>query len=89
MALLDGWIQGLEPSAPHDLKLTARLSPAVATAFARSYVGLDATELDEAVVVLGHALAQQIPDLHRRFDLNRPMTTDLSAVALVTGRQVA
>lgn len=89
MARLDSWIQGFEPSAPFALKLAARLSPAVMAAFARSYVGLTATDLDEAVVALGHALAEQIPELHQKFELNRPLTTDLAAVALVTGRLVA
>jgi len=89
MARLDGWLQDFEPSVPHDLKLTTRLSPALTTAFARPYVGLNATELDEAVVALGHALAQQIPELHRKFELNRPMIADLAAVELVTERQVA
>lgn len=89
MAQLDGWIHGLEPSAPHDLKWATRLSPALMTAFERSYVGLSATELDEAAVGLGRALAQQIPELHQKFELNRSLTTDLFAVELVTGRQVA
>jgi hypothetical protein len=88
MARLEGWIQGFEPSAPHELKWATRLSPALMTAFARSYVGLNATELNEAVVALGRTLARQIPELHRKFELNRPMATDLSAVGLVTGRQV-
>lgn len=89
MAQLDGWIQTLEPSAPHDLKWAARLSPALVTAFERSYVGLNATELDEAAVGLGRALAQQISELHQKFELNRLLTTDLFAVELVTRRQVA
>lgn len=86
---LEGWIQGFDPSAPHHLKLAARLSPDLASAFARSYVGLNAADLDDAVVALSNALAQQIPELHRKFELNRLLTSDLSAVELVAGRQVA
>ena len=89
MARLDGWILGLEPAAPPDLKLAARLSPDLTTAFARSYVGLNATALDDAVVALADALARQIPELHRRFGLKRPLAADLSAAELVTGRHVA
>lgn len=89
MARLDGWIRGVEPSAPQDLKLAARLSPDLANAFARSYVGLRAADIDDAVVTLSNALAQQIPELHRKFELNRLLTADLSAVDLVTRRQVA
>ena len=89
MARLDGWIQGLEPSAPHDLQWAARLSPALAEAFARSYVGLSAPDLDDAVVALSIALAQQISELHRMFELNRPVAADLLAIELVAGRQVA
>ena len=60
-----------------------------ANAFERSYVGLNAADIDDAVVVLGHTLAEQIPDLHRTFALGRPLTSDLSAVDLVIRRQVA
>lgn len=88
MTRLDGWIHGFEPSAPQDLKLAVRVSPALASAFARSYVGLNASDIDDAVVALGHALAQQIPELHRKFELNRPLAADLFAVDLVTKRQV-
>jgi hypothetical protein len=89
MARLDGWIQGLEPSAPHDLKRAARIGPALTTALARSYVGLNANALDEAVVSLGHVLTQQIQTLHSKFELDRSLATDLVAVELVTGRAVA
>ena len=89
LARLDLWIQEVEPSAPHDLKLAVRLSPALANAFARSYVGLKATELDDAAVALSHVLAQQIPELHRKFGLNRPLAADIAAVELVTERHVA
>jgi predicted nucleotidyltransferase len=85
MAQLDGWMQ----DAPRDFKWAARLSPALVTAFERSYVRLDAAELDEAAVGLGRVLAQQIPELHQKFELKRPLTTDLFAVELVTGRHVA
>jgi predicted nucleotidyltransferase len=88
MARLDFWIQGFEPSAPHDLKWAVRLSPALTDAFARSYVGLDADEVDDAVVALGQVLAQQIRELHRKVELNRNLATDLGAVELVTRRQV-
>jgi len=87
MAQLDGWMHDDEPSAPRDLKWAARLSPDLVTAFERSYVRLNATELDEAAVGLGRVLARQIPELHRRFDLRRPLATDMAAVELVTGRQ--
>lgn len=89
MVQLDGWIQGLAPSSPHDLKAFSRVSPAMSNALASSYVGLSAADLDDAAVVLGEVLTQQIPELHRKFQLNRPLSSDLSAVALVTGRQVA
>lgn len=49
---------------------------------------MNATELDDAVVALSHVLAQQIPELHRKFELNRPLATDTAAAELVTGRQV-
>ena len=65
MTRLDAWIQGFEPSAPWDLKPAARVSPALANAFERSYVGLNAADIDDAVVALSNALAQQIPPLHR------------------------
>jgi predicted nucleotidyltransferase len=89
LARLDGWIQGFTPSAPHDLKLAARIGPDLTQALARSYVGLNATALDEAVVSLGHVLAQQIQELHRRTELHRSLATDMAAVELVTGRAVA
>jgi len=89
MARLDAWIHGIEPSVPHDLKQAARFSPALAKAFARSYVGLNASDIDDAVVALSNALAEQIPELHRKFELNRPLANDLFAIDLVTKRQVA
>ena len=89
MVRLDGWIQGLAPSSSHDLKLSSRLSPTLANALTLSYVGLNAADLDDGVVALSEVLRQQIRELHRKFQLNRPLTSDLSAVDLVTGRQVA
>lgn len=89
MARIDGWIQGLEPSAPHDLKSATRLSPTLADAFARAYGGLNAADLDDAVVGLCKILAQQIDELHRRVELNRPLASDLAAVQLVAARQIA
>jgi predicted nucleotidyltransferase len=88
MTQLDAWIQGFEPSAPQALKLATRLSPALANALERSYVGLNAAKIDDAVVGLSGALAAQIPELHRKFELNRPLTTDLYAVELVTNHRV-
>ncbi len=49
-------------------------------ALAQSYVGLDATEIDRVVVALGSVLAEQIADLHERFELTRSRATDLAAV---------
>jgi predicted nucleotidyltransferase len=89
MTRLDAWIQGFEPSAPPDLKLAARLSPTLAHVFERSYVGLNAADIDDAVVGLSTALTQQISELHRQFELNRPLTFDMAAVDLVTTRQIA
>jgi hypothetical protein len=89
MARLDAWIQGLEPAVPQDLKLAARVSPALAQALERSYVGLNADELDRAVIGLSAVLAQQIPELHKKFVWNRSLTTDLQAVELVMKGQVA
>jgi hypothetical protein len=40
----------------------------------RSYVGLNAADLDDAVVALSNVLAQQIPELNRKFGLNRPLS---------------
>ena len=89
MARLDGWLQGFEAAVALALKLASRLRPALREVFARSYVGLDAIELDQAVVALGQALTQQIPQLHQKFDLGRSLDADLLAVELVTQRQVA
>jgi hypothetical protein len=89
MTRLDAWIQGFEPSVPHDLKLGARIGPSLAQALERSYVGLNPDEIDRAVVDLSAVLAQQVAELHRKFDLKRPLTGDLQAVDVVTRRQVA
>jgi predicted nucleotidyltransferase len=89
MTRLDLWIQSVEPAAPQDLKLERRVTPALLEALKQSYVVLDASEIDRAVVALGGVLATQIVELHERFDLRRSRVTDLDAVALVTTRQVA
>jgi hypothetical protein len=89
MTRLDAWLQGFEPSVPQDLKLAARLSPTLAKALERSYVGLNAAAIDDAVVALSSALARLIPELHQKFELRRPVTTDVCAVELVMKRQVA
>jgi predicted nucleotidyltransferase len=89
MTRLDVWLQEFEPASSHDLKLACRACPPLLNALAQSYVGLDATEIDRVVVALGSVLAEQIADLHERFELNRSRATDLAAVALVTNRQVA
>lgn len=88
MARLDAWILGFEPAAPHDLKLTERVSSALITALHRSYIGLNAADIDQAVVDLSTVLARQIVDLHDKFDLKRKLATDLSAADLVRERQV-
>jgi predicted nucleotidyltransferase len=89
MTRLDAWIVGFEPSAPHDLKLAACVSAALARALEQSYVGLNAIDIDRAVVGLATVLVEQIPKLHNTFDLKRPLATDLFAADLVMKRQVA
>ncbi len=86
---LDAWLHGFVPSVPQDLKLAGRLSPALGKALERSYVGLNADDIDKAVVDLSEILVQQIPELHRMFDLRRPLETDLYAADLVRTRQIA
>jgi hypothetical protein len=88
MVRLDSWILGREPAAPHDLKLAERVSSALKTALHRSYVGLDANDLDQAVVELSTVLVGQIVDLHNKFELRRQLATDLFAADLVRNRQV-
>jgi predicted nucleotidyltransferase len=89
MTRLDGWLQRVDTRAPQDLKLERRVTPALLEALKQSYVGLDAREIDRAVVALGNVLAAQIAELHERFDLGRSRATDLDALALVTNREVA
>ena len=55
----------------------------------RSYVGLNANDIDTAVVDLCGILVEQIPALHERFALKRTLAMDLSAADLVRNRQVA
>jgi hypothetical protein len=85
---LDSWILGCEPAAPHDLKLAERGSRALTAALHRSYVGLDANDIDQAVVELSAVLAGQIVDLHDKFDLKRPLSADVFAADLVRKRQI-
>lgn len=89
MVHLDGWIHGRETSVPQDLRVAARISPDLLEALGKSYVALAAHDIEEAMVRLGLTLAQQIADLHRRFDLNRPLDADLFAIELVTKKRVA
>jgi hypothetical protein len=56
---------------------------------AHVYVGLNAAEIDDAVVTLGSALAKRIPALHSKFELKRRLTTDMYAVELLTKQRVA
>ena len=86
---LDAWLHGIEPSVPRDLKLAGRLSPALAQALERSYVSLSADDIDGAVVDMSNILVEQIPELHKAFDLKRSLSTDLYALNLVRMRQVA
>lgn len=88
MARLDSWILGFEPVIPRDLKLAERVSSALLTALHRSYVGLDADEIDQAVVELSSVLVGQIVELHNKFNLQRKLATDLFAADLVRKRQV-
>jgi hypothetical protein len=88
MVRLDSWILGFEPAAPRDLELPERISSALITALQRSYVGLDADDIDQAVVELSTVLVGQIVDVHNKFDLKRTLATDLFAADLVRKRQV-
>jgi predicted nucleotidyltransferase len=88
MATLDAWMLGFEPAGPHDLKLPERVSDALVTALHRSYVGLNADDIDQAVVDLSTVLVGQIVELHNKFDLKRTLATDLFAADLVRKRQV-
>jgi hypothetical protein len=88
MTRLDAWIQGFEPAGPEDLKLAGRASGALVTAFHQSYVGVNADDIDHAVVVLSAVLVGQIAELHKKFDLKRTLATDLFAADLVLKRQV-
>lgn len=89
MTRLEMWIQGLELSAPQELKLALRVRPEFLDVLKQSYVGFDAVEIDRAVVTLGGALAAQVSELHERFELRRSRATDLAAISIVTNRQVA
>jgi hypothetical protein len=88
MTRLEMWIQGFEPAAPQDLKLAQRVRPSLLNALKQSYVGLDAIEIERAVIALAGVLSEQIAELHERFELNRSRAADLAAVALVTNGQV-
>lgn len=89
MTKLDAWTHGVEPPGPQDPKLGGRLSPAMTRAVQQSYSRLDAADIEQANVALSTALSEQIRELHRRYDLERSLTSDLHAVALVVERQVA
>ena len=89
MTRLDMWVQGFEPSIPQDLKMARRVRAALLNGLNRSYVGLDSAQIDQAVVTLCGVLAEQIAELHERFDLGRSRANDLEAVALVADGQVA
>lgn len=89
MTRLDMWIQGFEPSIPQDLKMARRVRAGLLNGLNQSYAGLDTDKIDRAVVTLGGVLADQIVELHERFDLGRSRATDLEALALVTDGQVA
>jgi hypothetical protein len=81
--------EALLPAAPHDRKLAERDSHGLMTALQRSYVGLDADDIDQAVVELSAVLVGQIIDLHNKFDLKRKLATDVFAADLVRNREVA
>jgi len=88
MIRLDAWILGYEPVAPKDLKLEERASRALVSALRQSYVGVNGADIDQAVVDLTAALVQQIVEAHKKFELKRPLATDLFAADLVLKRQV-
>jgi predicted nucleotidyltransferase len=88
MTRLDMWIQGIEPSVPQELKMATCLSPDLATALEQSYVALNGEQIDRALVGLSHVLVRQLPELHKKFGLNRSLPADLHAADLIRTRQI-
>lgn len=89
MVRIDGWIHGFQPDVPADLKWDRRLSQELQRAFENSYVGLDASAIEAAVVALSDMLGKQIPELHKAFALERSLALDVDAIELVKARQIA
>jgi hypothetical protein len=87
MLRLDAWLLGVEPYVPPDLTLRGNIRASLASVLGRSYVALNADDIERVVVDLAAVLATQIHDLHERFELERALETDLFAVSLVINRQ--
>jgi predicted nucleotidyltransferase len=89
MIRLDGWLHAADPVVSADLKLDHRASGPFKAALEESYAQLDGAAIEAAAVDLSAFLARQIPLLHQRFRIGRPLSADLEAVDLVRLRRVA
>jgi hypothetical protein len=85
----DDWLFDRTPRTQLLSKFDHRGSPDVVQCLRRSFCGCDIVGLDVALASLCRLYRRQIKQLHTRFELVRPLESDLIAIDLILGEFVA
>ncbi|PYT30526.1 MAG: hypothetical protein DMG57_07975 [Acidobacteria bacterium] len=81
----DDWLFGRTPRTQLFTKFDHRGSPEVIQCLRTSFCGCDTGALDAALASLCRLYRRQIEQLHTKFELARPLESDLIAIDLVLG----
>jgi hypothetical protein len=85
----DDWLFDRTPRTQLFSKFDQRGSPDVVQCLRRSFCGCDIAGLDAALASLCRLYRRQIKQLHTKFELVRPLESDLIAIDLILGEFVA
>ena len=83
IAEADDWINNRVPGSEPHIKLERRLSTPLLEAIEQSYVGSDPKAIEAALLKLLTLFREQFINLHRMYNLSRPLDNDLYAVSIV------
>ena len=83
MVRIGDWIHGQIVQSVLFAKLEERVDETLGRALTRSYAAIEADAMEEALMTLVAVLREQIIEIHQRFQLDRPLESDLVAVDLV------
>jgi hypothetical protein len=83
VAEADDWILQRVPPNPPNIKFERRLDPPLLEALMQSYVVSDPKAIETALLDLLTLFREQLIELHKMYDLSRPLENDLYAISIL------